>query len=61
VTIGVVATHALFTGQDWRAMFGEGVRRLWITDTILSRRRPHEPRTFPSPRCWCPVLAPAGS
>jgi ribose-phosphate pyrophosphokinase len=53
--IGVVATHGLFTGQDWRAMFGEGVQRLWITDTILSRRRPHEAQIVPV----APLLAPA--
>ena len=53
--IGVVATHALFTGQDWRAMFGEGVQRLWITDTVLSRRLPPEAEVVPV----APLLAPA--
>jgi ribose-phosphate pyrophosphokinase len=38
--IGVIATHGLFTGERWRALFSEGVHEVWITDTVLSRRRP---------------------
>jgi ribose-phosphate pyrophosphokinase len=38
--IGVIATHGLFTGDRWRALFSEGVQEIWITDTVLSRRRP---------------------
>jgi len=38
--IGVVATHGLFTGNRWRALFSRGVREIWVTDTVLSRRRP---------------------
>ncbi len=38
--VGIVATHALFTGEDWRALLDEGVKRRGITDTILSMRRP---------------------
>ena len=38
--VGVVATHGLFTGEQWRALFSEGVQEIWITDTVLSRRRP---------------------
>ncbi|MGZ6670727.1 MAG: ribose-phosphate diphosphokinase [Solirubrobacteraceae bacterium] len=56
--IGVVATHALFTGQDWRAMFDEGVRALWITDTILSPRRPHEAHIVPVAPLLMPTLTP---
>jgi ribose-phosphate pyrophosphokinase len=38
--IGVIATHGLFTGERWRGLFPEAVQELWITDTVLSRRRP---------------------
>jgi ribose-phosphate pyrophosphokinase len=38
--IGVLATHGLFTGERWRALLAEGVKDIWITDTVLSRRRP---------------------
>jgi ribose-phosphate pyrophosphokinase len=38
--LGVVATHGLFTGDHWRDLFSHGVREIWITDTVLSRRRP---------------------
>jgi ribose-phosphate pyrophosphokinase len=40
--IGVVVTHGLFTGEAWRAMFALGVTRVWITDTVLRRRRPEQ-------------------
>jgi ribose-phosphate pyrophosphokinase len=59
--IGVVATHGLFTGQDWRAMFGEGVQRLWITDTILSRRRPRAAQIVPVAPLLMPALVHRGS
>ena len=55
--IGVVATHALFTGQDWHAMFDEGVQALWITDTILSPRRPRESHIVPVAPLLMPALA----
>jgi ribose-phosphate pyrophosphokinase len=45
--IGVVVTHALFTGAAWRAMFAEGVRRIWVTDTVLSRRCPPDAGIVP--------------
>ena len=38
-------------------MFGEGVRALWITDTILSRRRPHEAEIGPVAPLLVPALA----
>jgi ribose-phosphate pyrophosphokinase len=38
--IGVVATHGLFTGDRWRALLAGGVQEIWITDAVLSRRRP---------------------
>lgn len=44
--VGVVTTHALFTGEGWRVLLREGVR-LWITDTVLSRRRPPEAAVVP--------------
>lgn len=45
--IGVIATHALFTGERSRALLDEGVQRLWITDTVLPRRRSPEAEVVP--------------
>ena len=45
--IGVIATHGLFTGERWRALFSEGVQEIWITDTVLSRRRPPQAHVVP--------------
>jgi len=45
--IGVVATHGLFTGERWGAIFHDGVRQVWTTDTVLSRRRPAQARIVP--------------
>jgi ribose-phosphate pyrophosphokinase len=45
--IGVVATHGLFTGDRWRALLADGVQGIWITDTVLSRRRPAQVRVVP--------------
>lgn len=45
--IAIVATHGLFTGERWHALLREGVERLWITDTVLSRRRPPEAEVVP--------------
>ncbi len=53
--LGVVATHGLFTGRRWRELQAGGVRELWITDTVLSRRRPPEAHVVPV----APLLAPA--
>ena len=53
--LGVVATHGLFTGRRWRELYACGVRQLWITDTVLSRRRPPEAHVVPV----APLLAPA--
>lgn len=52
--IGVVATHGLFTGTGWRALLDEGVRRMWIADTVLARRRPPEADVV----AVAPLLAP---
>jgi ribose-phosphate pyrophosphokinase len=54
--IGVVATHGLFTGGGWRALLSNGVRELWITDTVVSRRRPPEARVVPVAPLLTPVL-----
>lgn len=54
--VGVVATHALFTGELWRTLPREGVQRLWITDTILPRRRPPGVRVVPVAALLAPVL-----
>lgn len=53
--IGVMVTHGLFTGEHWRELLSEGVERIWITDTVLSRRRPGRARVVPV----APLLAPA--
>jgi ribose-phosphate pyrophosphokinase len=45
--IGVIATHGLFSGERSRALFAEGVRRMWVTDTVLSRRRPPQAQVVP--------------
>jgi len=42
IDVGVVATHGLFTGGRWHALFSCGVREIWITDTVLSRHRPEQ-------------------
>jgi len=44
--IGIVATHGLFTGDAWRALVPDA-ERLWITDTVLSRRRPTQAEVVP--------------
>ena len=55
--IGVVATHGLFTGERWRGLFREGVSRLWITDSVLSRRRPPQAELVPVAPLLASVLA----
>ena len=45
--ISVIATHGLFTGVCWRALFSERVQEIWITDTVLSRRRPPQAHIVP--------------
>ena len=52
--IDVVATHGLFTGDRWRALGSYGVHHIFITDTVLSRRRPAQARVVPV----APLLAP---
>jgi phosphoribosylpyrophosphate synthetase len=42
--IGVVATHGLFTGERWRALLSGLVGEIWITNTVLSPRRPRQAR-----------------
>jgi ribose-phosphate pyrophosphokinase len=54
--IGVIATHGLFTGERWRALFSEGIQGLWITDTVLSRRRPPQAQIVPVAGLLAPVL-----
>ena len=54
--IGVIATHGLFTGERWRALLSEGVQQIWITDTVLSRRRPPEAQVVPVAPLLAPVL-----
>jgi ribose-phosphate pyrophosphokinase len=54
--VGVVATHGLFTGDRWRALLAEGVREIWITDTVLSRRRPPQAHVVGVAPLLAPVL-----
>jgi len=54
--VGVVATHGLFTGERWRALLAEGVRGIWITDTVLSRRRPTQAHVVAIAPLLAPVL-----
>jgi ribose-phosphate pyrophosphokinase len=58
--IGVIATHGLFTGERWRALFSEGVQETWITDTVLSRRRPSQAQIVPVAPLLAPVLGGSG-
>jgi ribose-phosphate pyrophosphokinase len=54
--IGIVVTHALFTRAAWRALLGEGVRRIWTTDTVLARQRPTNAEIVPVAPLLAPVL-----
>jgi len=45
--IAVIATHGLFTGERWRALFSAGVEEILITDTVLARRRPPQAHVVP--------------
>jgi ribose-phosphate pyrophosphokinase len=45
--LGVVVTHGLFNGERRRALLADGVRELWITDTVLSERRPAQAHVVP--------------
>jgi hypothetical protein len=50
-----MATHGLCTGEHWRALIAAGVQ-IWITDTVLSRRRPGQARVVPVAALLAPVL-----
>jgi ribose-phosphate pyrophosphokinase len=54
--IGVVATHGLFTGDRWRALLADGVQGIWMTDTVLSRRRPAHAQIVSVAPLLAPVL-----
>jgi len=54
--VGVIATHALFTGERSRALLDGAVQRLWITDTVLSRCRPRDAQVVPVAELLAPVL-----
>lgn len=54
--IGVVVTHGLFTGQRWHALIAEGVRAIWITDTVLAQHRPPQAEVVPVAPLLEPVL-----
>jgi len=45
--IGLLVTHGLFTGDAWRPLVSEAVDEIWITDTVLSPRRPPKARIVP--------------
>jgi ribose-phosphate pyrophosphokinase len=59
-SIGVIATHGLFTGDRWHALLAEGVREIWITDTVLSRRRPTQAHVVPVSPLLAPLLRGSG-
>ena len=52
----MIVTHGLFTGTRWRALLSEGVRQMWITDTVLSRRRPARAQVVRVAPLLAPVL-----
>ncbi|HZE06250.1 MAG TPA: ribose-phosphate diphosphokinase, partial [Solirubrobacteraceae bacterium] len=54
--IAVVVTHGLFTQDRWRALSAEGVRAIWTTDTVVSRRRPPQTRIVSVAPLLAPVL-----
>ena len=54
--IAIIATHGLFTGEHWRALVADGVQQIWITDTVLSRRRPAQARVVPVAALLGPAL-----
>ncbi|MGZ4306962.1 MAG: ribose-phosphate diphosphokinase [Solirubrobacteraceae bacterium] len=58
---GVIVTHGLFTGKGWRTLLAEGCRPIWITDTVLSRRRPAETIVVPVASLVAPVLSGMGN
>ncbi len=53
-------TRALFTGDRWRAMLSMGVAQIWITDTVLSRRRTAQAQAVPIVSLLVPVLSGIG-
>jgi ribose-phosphate pyrophosphokinase len=57
--IGVVATHGLFTGDHWRALLTECVQ-VWITDTVLSPRRPPQAHVVSIAPLLAPLLDESG-
>lgn len=54
--IAVIATHGLFTGDRWRALLSDGIQDIWITDTVLSRRRPSHVHVVAVAPLLAPVL-----
>lgn len=54
--VGVIVTHGLFTGTRWRSLLSEGVRQIWITDTVLSRRRPPRAQAVPVAPLFAPLF-----
>ena len=54
--IGVIATHGLFTGDLWRTLAVNGVRQMWITDTVRSPRRPSDAEIVRVAPLLAPVL-----
>jgi len=54
--ISVIVTHGLFTGARWRSLLSDGCRQIWITDTVLSRRRPADAVVVPVASLLAPEL-----
>jgi ribose-phosphate pyrophosphokinase len=56
--IGIVVTHGLFTGDQWHQLLDEGVNDIWMTDTVVSRRRPPHAEVVPVAPLLTPLLTP---
>jgi len=58
--IAVIAMHGLFTGAQWRALLSGGGLELWITDTVVSRRRPPQATVVSVAQLLAPALSDGG-
>lgn len=57
--IALVVTHGLFTGARWRELLRNGVKAIWITDTVLVRQRPMDVHVVSVAPLLAAVLTPA--
>jgi len=54
--IAIIVTHGLFTGDQWQQLLDEGVRDIWMTDSVISRHRPTHAAVIPIAPLLAPVL-----